>query len=157
MPVININIEQGLKVGFKYLPGGLVECIFILADESDALTQITNQSMGHTEEKEALFQNALPEVSQYKRINVIEIANGYKYKKKDTCEIYNEALSKRETDVIRLVSAGLSNKKIAEKLYISTCTVKKHINSIYSKLKAKNRVQAVEKFKLLLIDTRNDS
>ena len=52
-------------------------------------------------------------------------------------------LSPRELDVLRLVAAGLSNKRIGKALYISEGTVKFHIASIFAKLGADTRAQAV--------------
>ena len=58
-------------------------------------------------------------------------------------------LTEKETEVIKLVSEGLSNKEIAERLDISTNTVKTHLKNIYEKLQVNRRVQAVEKAKSL--------
>jgi predicted ATPase/DNA-binding CsgD family transcriptional regulator len=52
-------------------------------------------------------------------------------------------LSDRELDVLRLVAVGCSNREIADRLFVSVSTVKKHINHIYDKLDVKNRTQAV--------------
>ncbi|MDU1005068.1 MAG: LuxR C-terminal-related transcriptional regulator [Clostridium butyricum] len=60
-----------------------------------------------------------------------------------------EILSKREKEVLQVLSQGLSNKEIAENLNISLATVKTHIIKIYSKLNVSSRVQAVEKAKKL--------
>jgi len=54
-----------------------------------------------------------------------------------------EALSPREIEVLRLMAEGLSNKAIAWKLSISEHTVKFHVNSILSKMKAGSRTEAV--------------
>lgn len=54
-----------------------------------------------------------------------------------------EALSEREMEVLRLLVAGLSNREISRKLYISLGTVKTHIHNIYGKLSARNRAQAI--------------
>ena len=54
-----------------------------------------------------------------------------------------EPLSERELEVLRLIAAGLSNAEIAEELFIAVSTVKSHINHIYGKLGATNRIQAV--------------
>lgn|SRR5574344_1177774 len=52
-------------------------------------------------------------------------------------------LTKREKDVLLLVTQGESNKSIAEKLVLSEVTVKSHLNSIFKKLNVSNRTQAV--------------
>ncbi len=52
-------------------------------------------------------------------------------------------LTKREKDVLLLVTKGESNKSIAEKLVLSEITVKSHLNSIFKKLNVTNRTQAV--------------
>ena len=49
-------------------------------------------------------------------------------------------LSSREIEVIRLVLGGLPNKQIAKKLYISEGTIKRHLHTIYSKLKVTSRL-----------------
>lgn len=54
-------------------------------------------------------------------------------------------LSTRETEVLELLSQGLSNQEIADRLYVSLNTAKTHISSIYSKLNVKRRMQAVQK------------
>ncbi len=54
-----------------------------------------------------------------------------------------DALSEREDQVLRLIDEGLSNRQIAERLVVSLNTVKKHSSSIYSKLGAHSRTQAV--------------
>lgn len=54
-----------------------------------------------------------------------------------------DPLSGRELEILRLVSEGLSNKEIAEKLVIAEGTVKNHLSSILAKLSARDRMQAV--------------
>ena len=54
-----------------------------------------------------------------------------------------EELSEREQEVFRLISRGLSNGEIGEKLYISETTVKTHVTHILQKLGLRDRVQAV--------------
>jgi len=51
-------------------------------------------------------------------------------------------LTERELDVLRCLAEGMSNKEIAEKLYISTTTVRSHVSHILSKLGVSNRTQA---------------
>ena len=52
------------------------------------------------------------------------------------------ALTERETDVLRLIVAGRSNKEIGSALFISEATVKTHINNMLSKLGVTDRTQA---------------
>ncbi len=54
-----------------------------------------------------------------------------------------EPLSERELEVLRLLAAGLSNREIAEELFLALGTVKKHINNIYGKLNVYKRTEAV--------------
>jgi DNA-binding NarL/FixJ family response regulator len=54
-------------------------------------------------------------------------------------------LSARELEVLQLVSQGLTNRVIAEKLVISVNTVKKHVQSIFTKLNVNSRAAAVTK------------
>ncbi len=53
-----------------------------------------------------------------------------------------EALTERETEVLRLIAKGLSNKEIAQALVIGEKTVKTHVSSILSKLNVSSRTQA---------------
>ena len=54
-----------------------------------------------------------------------------------------EALTEREIEVLELMAAGLTNREIAEALFISPETVKKHAGNIYGKLGVTNRTHAV--------------
>lgn len=58
-------------------------------------------------------------------------------------ETLDEPLTERETEVLQLLAQGLANKQIALSLGISEHTVKFHVSSIYSKLGASNRTEAV--------------
>ena len=54
-----------------------------------------------------------------------------------------EPLSERELDVLRKIAAGLTNREIADALFISPETVKKHTGSIYGKLGVRGRTASV--------------
>lgn len=54
-----------------------------------------------------------------------------------------DSLSKREYEILSLLSSGYNNKQIAIKLFISEKTVKNHITNIFKKLEVEDRVQAV--------------
>lgn len=61
----------------------------------------------------------------------------------DEVEALVEPLSERELEVLRLIASGLSNREIADELYIAVGTVKRHINHIYAKLNVHSRTQAL--------------
>jgi len=54
-----------------------------------------------------------------------------------------DLLTDREHEVLMCIADGCSNREIGERLFISENTVKKHVNSIYSKLGVTRRTQAV--------------
>lgn len=54
-----------------------------------------------------------------------------------------EPLTRREFDVLRLLTRGLSNKEIARQLGLSEATVKNHVHEILSKLNVRRRAQAI--------------
>jgi predicted ATPase/DNA-binding CsgD family transcriptional regulator len=62
-----------------------------------------------------------------------------------------DPLTKRELEVLQLITAGLSNQEIAQRLYVAVSTVKKHINRIYGKLGVKRRTQAVARARELYL------
>jgi LuxR family maltose regulon positive regulatory protein len=56
-----------------------------------------------------------------------------------------EPLSDRELEVLEMMAEGLSNPVIAERLYLSTNTIRTHARNIYMKLEVHNRLEAVNK------------
>jgi LuxR family maltose regulon positive regulatory protein len=60
-------------------------------------------------------------------------------------EELDEPLTERELEVLSLLAEGLRNKEIAEKLFVSTDTVKKHLYNLYRKLDVHSRVQVIQK------------
>jgi NarL family two-component system response regulator LiaR len=66
-------------------------------------------------------------------------------------ELEKANLSKRELEVLQLMSEGLSNKEIAERLFVSLNTIKTHSSNLFFKLDVERRTQAIEKAKRLKI------
>lgn len=58
-------------------------------------------------------------------------------------------ISKREHEVLELMSQGMSNQEIADKLFLSLNTVKTHSSNLFVKLDAKRRTEAIRKAKEL--------
>jgi two-component system response regulator DesR len=54
-------------------------------------------------------------------------------------------LTEREREVLELISAGSTNREIAQQLYLSPHTVKEHTSALYRKLGVRNRAEAVQK------------
>jgi DNA-binding CsgD family transcriptional regulator len=53
-------------------------------------------------------------------------------------------ITRREREILELIADGLSNREIAEKLFVSENTVKTHSSRLFDKLSAKRRTQAVQ-------------
>lgn len=89
--------------------------------------------------KKAIF--TILDGKTYIQPNLIPMLNQKtKSRKEDSIKI--ESLTERETEVLKLVSNGMYNKEIAEKLQISERTVKNHLFNIFKKIDVTDRTQA---------------
>lgn len=61
-------------------------------------------------------------------------------------------LTKREQEVLALVATGATNDRIAERLVISSDTVKSHVKQILRKLRAENRAEAISQYLRLTLE-----
>jgi len=69
-------------------------------------------------------------------------------------------LSERELEVLELVAAGMSNERIAERLFLSTRTVERHLSNVYAKLRLSGksaRAAAAARFSLLSVSRDEES
>ena len=64
-------------------------------------------------------------------------------------ELFQHKISKRELEVLELMSLGFSNQEIADKLFVSLNTIKTHSSNLFEKLEVKRRTQAIETAKKL--------
>ena len=62
----------------------------------------------------------------------------------DTDKLRTLGITKRELEILEAIAAGLSNREIAEKLFVSENTVKTHASRLLEKLSAKRRTHAVQ-------------
>ena len=53
-------------------------------------------------------------------------------------------ITKRELEILELIASGMSNREIADRLFVSENTVKTHSSRLFEKLSAKRRTQAVQ-------------
>ena len=61
----------------------------------------------------------------------------------------NVKLTNRENEILQLLAKGMNRNEIAAKLFISDETVKMHTKNLYKKLKAKNKIDALIKMKMI--------
>jgi two-component system, NarL family, response regulator LiaR len=64
-------------------------------------------------------------------------------------ELQRLGISKREYEVLELMSTGFSNQEIADKLFVSLNTIKTHASNLFLKLDVSRRTQAIQKAKEL--------
>ena len=62
----------------------------------------------------------------------------------DPARLDRLGITRREHEILQLIAAGLSNREIADRLYVSENTVKTHTGRLLSKLNARRRTQAVQ-------------
>lgn len=60
-------------------------------------------------------------------------------------------ISKRELEVLELIAQGMSNREIADKLFVSPHTIKTHSSNLFIKLNARRRTEAIKKAKELML------
>ena len=65
----------------------------------------------------------------------------------DAARLEQLGITPRELQILELIAAGMSNREIAEKLFVSENTVKTHSSRLFEKLDAKRRTQAVQRAK----------
>lgn len=89
-----------------------------------------------------LYNGGAPMSSQIAR----KVVSAFSSKPASASEETLELLSKREAEILEMLSKGLVYKEIADELSISSETVRKHVYNIYNKLHVSNRVEAVNKY-----------
>ena len=63
---------------------------------------------------------------------------------RDEARLEQLGITAREFEILQLIARGMSNREIAEKLFVSENTVKTHSSRLFDKLSAKRRTQAVQ-------------
>ena len=63
---------------------------------------------------------------------------------RDQSKLESLGITPRELEILQLIAAGLSNKEIAARVYVSENTVKTHSSRVFDKLGARRRTQAVQ-------------
>jgi len=78
-----------------------------------------------------------------KTIDLIKKKNSETTKKNVTVSPQNYNLTPREVEVLELLSTGNTYKQIADRLFVSDKTIKKHIENIYNKLHVNSKMEAI--------------
>jgi DNA-binding NarL/FixJ family response regulator len=86
-----------------------------------------------------IYNGGSPMSSQIARLVVLNFAAT------KSAEVYSSELSRRENEILQLLSKGFRYKEIASQLFISIETVRTHIRNIYEKLQVKTRGEALSK------------
>jgi ATP/maltotriose-dependent transcriptional regulator MalT len=63
---------------------------------------------------------------------------------RDQKKLESLGITPRELEILELIAEGLSNREIAERVYVSENTVKTHSSRVFDKLGARRRTQAVQ-------------
>ncbi|MEP6849557.1 MAG: response regulator transcription factor [Acidobacteriota bacterium] len=84
------------------------------------------------------------------RPKLVEVAVEGPFERDDEA-LRRVGISKREFEVLELIAAGLSNQEIADRLFVSTSTVKTHVSNVLAKLDASRRTEAIARAKELRI------
>jgi DNA-binding CsgD family transcriptional regulator/GAF domain-containing protein len=119
---------QGILVGVIYMENSLLERAFI-PERLELLKLLSAQLV--TVKKLQYYLEGKPEERKQAAAPLIEPLTG------------------RETEVLQLIAEGMSNKEIAERLGLTSNTVKSYVKNIYGKLGANRRVQVAARAKEL--------
>lgn len=90
------------------------------------------QALAAIENKELTLQE-----KEFRLWEIEQVQNTREHRKKEVFE--NKGLTKREQEIVNLVIQGLNNYEIAERLVISTETVKKHLSNVFNKMEVNTR------------------
>lgn len=146
------GIETTRTVSEKY-PHIKVIMLTVLDDEESIFQAILAGANGY------LLKDENPKVLLQSILSIVEggapMSSGIALKalrllrnplkpEEEKTDIPKPELSAREIDVLNQLSKGMDYKQIAENLIISPSTVRKHIENIYTKLRAHNKIEAVK-------------
>ncbi len=150
---INMPLMDGIEateIARKRFPQIKVIMSTVFDEEDYILRAIMAGANGYLlkDEKPAKLHIAIEEVLEggapmsvsvaRKALKIIRMGSELPSEKID----YN--LTKREGEILEQLASGLNYQKIAENLFISPSTVRKHIENIYQKLQVHNKVEAVQ-------------
>ena len=129
LQVIMLTVYRNQELIFQALQAGACGYLLKRSSPEELLKAITEVRSG-----------GAPMTSEIARM-VVEA-----FQKKPASPASGEALTTREAEILALLSEGLSNKEIADRVAISYDTVRAHLRHIYEKLHVRGRTEAVKKY-----------
>ncbi|HEY7031888.1 MAG TPA: LuxR C-terminal-related transcriptional regulator [Thermomicrobiales bacterium] len=133
-------------------PGGLVRVFVDLGPTMAALLREQPQPSAHSSFLNGVLsaieeaENKTPAIHPNRLVATLPFAPG-----RSDREVLPERLTEREMEVLERLHRRLSNKEIAEELFISPLTVKRHASNIYGKLGVQSRRQAIRRSRELAL------
>ena len=131
IPILTIGLPKSEGDILTYLEAGATE--YVSKEESlrDLSGAISRALRGDTKCPPELARAAFSRLQELSR-------------QRSRLDILHEmVLTRRESEILELIAAGLSNKEIAKELHLSLHTVKNHVHRILDKLEVKNRYEAI--------------
>jgi|GEM_PF-4417213 len=142
------NIESNYKVDFANYEKGknhLANSINIIYKSGFSKNYINEGNLVYEPLKEIILHINNDNKLQFNFVSLL--INTIKLNNENIEEKNTEGMSEREIDVLKLLSLGMTNQEIGDKLFVALGTIKKHTNSIYNKLEVANRTQAITRAK----------
>jgi LuxR family maltose regulon positive regulatory protein len=119
-------------------PDGFVRTV---TDAGEPLMPLLDKIAGHPEGTDPRYAATL--LSAFKAPSKVPALTGAAAAVSTTT--LSEPVTSREVEVLQLVAAGLSNAQIADRMYLSTGTIKRHLYNIFTKLDVDSRLSAVRR------------
>lgn len=154
--IIDINLpgKSGIELIADLRSRSNIQCLVcsLYDDDNHIVRALENGAVGYILKDASVQQisNALDElVNGGAPMSPFIASRVISFFRKPKLKDESALLSTREREVLRLVAEGLQYKEIAERLFLSTETVKKHMKNIYQKLHVQNKIEAVNKFRYM--------
>lgn len=130
MPILIISTCTTQEIILKSIQSGATGYLLKERDDFEILLSIRSVLRGGAPIDPFIAQQILEKIS-------------FKSIEKNSNPSKNDLLSKREQEILNLVAQGMSNREIAESLFLSKHTIECHIKNIYRKLAVNNRSKAI--------------
>ena len=133
----DVALSQALSLarpeGYRRVFLGLGQPLYELLERLAAREGATKNQDAHIA---SYVRDLLDAFQQERQVEAVSLPPSH-------AETISDPLTEREIDVLRLLSEGLSNKEIANRLTVAPSTIKQHLKNIFGKIDAHSRTQAV--------------